>query len=81
MTKAAITPGTQPANVSKNTISTEPHPLSSIDNGGNIIAKSALKKDIKPTNNSSDKDIKKDDRTKICRLHAERTGFEPVIRF
>ena len=67
MTKAAITPGTQPANVSKNTISTEPHPLSSTDNGGNIIAKSTLKKDIKPTNNSSDKDIKKDDRV-FCRL-------------
>lgn len=37
ITKAAITPGTQPHNVKINTIKTEPHPLSQTERGGEII--------------------------------------------
>ncbi|GAA4275878.1 hypothetical protein GCM10022259_06020 [Aquimarina mytili] len=44
MTKAAITPGTHPQIVNNNTISTEPQPLSSIDNGGKKIASKTLQK-------------------------------------
>jgi hypothetical protein len=44
--RAAITPGTQPANVSKNTIINDPHPLSIIDNGGKIMHKITLQIDI-----------------------------------
>jgi len=43
---AAITPGTQPASVSRKTISTEPQPLSITANGGNRIAKITLNIDI-----------------------------------
>jgi hypothetical protein len=46
MTNAAITPGIHPANVSKTTISTEPHPLSKTANGGKIIDNITLNKDI-----------------------------------
>ncbi len=42
ITKAAITPGTQPHNHNKNTIITDPHPLSSTANGGQIIDKITL---------------------------------------
>lgn len=38
ITKAAITPGTQPHSQSRNTIKIEPHPLSRTDNGGKKIA-------------------------------------------
>jgi hypothetical protein len=44
--KAAITPGTQPAIVSSETISTDPHPLSSTARGGRSIHNTALKKPI-----------------------------------
>jgi len=44
MTKAAITPGTQPQRVSKNTIRIEPHPLPITDNGGNRMANNTLQK-------------------------------------
>jgi hypothetical protein len=37
ITKAATTPGTQPAKVKSNTIRTEPQPLSITANGGKII--------------------------------------------
>lgn len=46
MISAAITPGIQPANVKRNTIKTEPQPLSITDNGGNKIASITLIKDI-----------------------------------
>lgn len=39
MTNAAITPGIQPAIVSKHTINTEPHPLSITAKGGKIMDK------------------------------------------
>ena len=38
ITNAAITPGIQPANVSKNTINTDPHPWSMTASGGNKMA-------------------------------------------
>ena len=41
--RAAITPGTQPASVSRKTITIEPHPLSITANGGNMIANITLK--------------------------------------
>lgn len=47
MTKAAITPGTQPARVSRNTMSTEPQPLSNTERGGKKMASRTLRKDIK----------------------------------
>jgi len=40
ITKAAITPGTQPQKVSKSTIKKEPQPFPITDKGGNIIARS-----------------------------------------
>ena len=46
MINAAITPGIQPARVSKKTISIEPHPLSITDKGGNKIASITLSSDI-----------------------------------
>jgi len=46
ITKAAITPGTQPHNVSMKTIRKEPQPLSTIERGGKTIASKTLKKDI-----------------------------------
>ena len=46
MTKAAITPGTQPQNVKINTIKKEPQPLSTIERGLKIIDNKTLKKDI-----------------------------------
>ena len=44
MTRAAITPGTQPHKVSNNTIRKEPQPLPMTDNGGNSIANKTRKK-------------------------------------
>ncbi|CAM1372716.1 conserved hypothetical protein [Tenacibaculum litopenaei] len=38
ITKAPITPGTQPQRVNKKTIITEPHPFPNTDNGGNKMA-------------------------------------------
>ena len=43
---AAITPGIHPIQVKINTIRNEPHPLSAIANGGNIIANKTLINDI-----------------------------------
>jgi len=42
ITKAAITPGTQPHKVSRNTINVEPQPLSITAKGGNTIDKITL---------------------------------------
>ncbi len=42
ITNAAITPGTQPQIVNNNTITTDPQPLSNIDNGGKKIANITL---------------------------------------
>tara|TARA_B100000768_G_scaffold163820_1_gene165327 strand:+ start:5644 stop:5802 length:159 start_codon:yes stop_codon:yes gene_type:complete len=44
ITKAAITPGTQPHKVKMNTIITEPHPLSKTEKGGNTIDNKTLQK-------------------------------------
>ena len=46
ITKAAITPGTHPARVSKNTINTLPHPLSITANGGKNMANITRSNDI-----------------------------------
>jgi hypothetical protein len=46
ITKAAITPGTHPQQVNKNTIKIEPQPLSITAKGGKIIHKIRLKQDI-----------------------------------
>ena len=46
ITKAAITPGTQPQSVSKNTIIIDPHPLSITAKGGNNIDKITRKQPI-----------------------------------
>lgn len=46
MTSAPITPGIHPANVSRNIISTEPHPLSNTARGGKKMARSTLIKDM-----------------------------------
>jgi len=46
MIRAAITPGIQPANVRRNTISIEPHPLSITDKGGKRIASRTRSSDI-----------------------------------
>lgn len=43
MTNAAMTPGTQPQSVNKNTITIDPQPLSKTDNGGNKIANNTRK--------------------------------------
>ncbi len=42
ITKAAITPGTQPQIVSNKTITTDPQPLSNTDKGGKKIANKTL---------------------------------------
>tara|TARA_R110002167_G_scaffold23281_8_gene82737 strand:- start:2053 stop:2196 length:144 start_codon:yes stop_codon:yes gene_type:complete len=44
MTRAAMTPGTQPQNVSNKTIKKEPHPLPITDKGGKMIANKTLRK-------------------------------------
>ncbi len=44
ITKAAITPGTQPQSHNKNTINTDPHPLSITASGGQIIESKTLQK-------------------------------------
>jgi len=44
ITKAAITPGTQPHNVKIKTITIEPHLLSKTEKGGNKIDKITLQK-------------------------------------
>lgn len=44
ITRAAITPGTQPQKVSSNTIRKEPQPLPITESGGNIIASNTLQK-------------------------------------
>ncbi len=46
ITKAAITPGTHPQQVNKNTIKIEPQPLSRTAKGGKIIHKIRLKQYI-----------------------------------
>ena len=46
ITKAPITPGTQPQHVSNKTINTDPQPLSKTANGGKKIANKTLKTDI-----------------------------------
>ena len=46
ITKAPITPGTHPANVSRNTIITDPHPLSITANGGKMMERITLNIDI-----------------------------------
>tara|TARA_B100000902_G_scaffold191999_1_gene183475 strand:- start:1722 stop:1913 length:192 start_codon:yes stop_codon:yes gene_type:complete len=46
ITKAAITPGTQPQIVSIKTIIKEPQPRSITDKGGKIIDNKTLKNDI-----------------------------------
>lgn len=42
-----MTPGTQPHNVSKNTINMDPHPLSITAKGGNRIESKTLNNDIR----------------------------------
>jgi len=44
ITKAPITPGTHPANVSKSTINIDQHPLSKKAKGGRKIANNTLQK-------------------------------------
>jgi len=44
ITKAAITPGTQPHSHNRNTIKIEPHPLSKTAKGGQIIDSTTLQK-------------------------------------
>lgn len=46
MMSAAMTPGTQPQRVSKNTINTDPHPRSTTASGGKIIANKTCRQDI-----------------------------------
>lgn len=46
MSKAPITPGTQPHKVNKKTIAIEPHPLSHTASGGKMIANRTRKQDI-----------------------------------
>lgn len=46
MTSAAMTPGTQPAQVRMKTISTDPHPRSSTASGGKIMAKRTRRRDM-----------------------------------
>lgn len=43
MTNAAMTPGTHPQSVNKNTITIDPQPLSKTANGGNKIAHNTRK--------------------------------------
>jgi hypothetical protein len=44
--RAAITPGTHPQRVSKNTMITDPQPLSMIANGGKIMQSNTRQSDI-----------------------------------
>lgn len=44
ITNAAITPGTHPQSVNKNTITKEPHPFPKTDNGGKKMANKTLNK-------------------------------------
>jgi hypothetical protein len=44
ITKAAITPGTQPQSHNRKTIKIEPHPLSKTAKGGQIIDSKTLQK-------------------------------------
>jgi len=44
ITKAPITPGTQPAKVNRNTINIDPHPLSKTAKGGKKTANKTLQK-------------------------------------
>ncbi len=44
MTKAPITPGTQPHNVKSKTITNEPQPFPITDKGGNNMANKTLQK-------------------------------------
>jgi len=46
MTKAAITPGTQPAKVNRKVIIIEPQPLSMTAKGGKIITNNTRKQPI-----------------------------------
>ena len=46
MTSAAMMPGTQPAKVSRKTISTDPHPRSMTASGGKMMAKRTRRRDI-----------------------------------
>ena len=46
MTSAPITPGTQPHNVNKNTITTDPHPRSITASGGKKMARRTRRRDI-----------------------------------
>ena len=46
MIKAAITPGTQPASVSRKTSKNDPQPLSAIAKGGKIMHNTTLQNDI-----------------------------------
>ncbi len=43
-----MTPGTQPQHVSRNTIATEPHPLSNTASGGKTTAKNTRRQDTVP---------------------------------
>lgn len=55
--KAAITPGTQPAKVSKHTRINDPQPLSIMAKGGKIIHSNTLQIDIQTIFFSSIQDI------------------------
>jgi len=44
MTKAAITPGTHPQRVSRNTIKNDPQPFPMTDKGGKMMASKTRKK-------------------------------------
>jgi len=44
ITRAAITPGTHPQQVSRNTINKDPQPLSKTESGGKKIANKTLQK-------------------------------------
>ena len=46
MTKAAMTPGIQPARVRMNTMTTEPQPWSSTAKGGEMMERRTLNNDI-----------------------------------
>lgn len=46
ITKAPITPGTHPANVSRNTIITDPQPLSITAKGGKMMERMTLNIDM-----------------------------------
>jgi hypothetical protein len=46
MTSAAMTPGTYPQRVSRNTMSTDPHPRSITANGGKMMDWMTRKRDI-----------------------------------